>query len=84
MMEDWDVDLLDAIEAAKKAAATTAHLCHAGPLQPRQGASFQRVIERDGTAAGHCHLDGQPESCRQLVQEMPGAAFAAMGTGVEQ
>ena len=58
--------------------------CHAGPLQSRHGSPLQGVPEGDGTAAGHCHLDGQPESCRQLVQEVPAVAPAAMGNAVEQ
>ena len=86
-MEDWDECLDDyggsagAIAAAQKAAATPL-TCHAGPLQPRHWSSLQRFPEGDGTAAGHCHLDRQPESCRQLVQEEPAAAPAGMGNGL--
>ena len=93
-MEDWDVDLFDfndegeptlgAIPAAREAAAipltrAMLDLCSCDVELP-----FKGVPKGNGKAAGHCHLDRQPESCRQLGQDVPPATPAAMVNGVGQ
>ena len=63
----WYAGLCGCYSSSPKGSSKATHPCHARHLQLRHGASLQRVPEGDGTVVGHCHLDRQPESCRQLV-----------------
>ena len=69
--------------SSTKGSSHAAHPCHAGLVQPWHGASVRRIPEGNGTAAGRCHLDGQPASYGEFVQEVPAAAAAAMENGME-